>query len=485
MPSTMRRWKRCRRRWPASTLTRTPMSRSCTGRGAPSHRGGRAAPATAAARGAGAVRRPQGRGADSGRLFTHAVNWKPVVAAVHGYVMGLAVGIALDCDLLVAEAGTRFQITETSRGLGGSSIGADAAARRGRLRRRGGADRTLVHRRRGRRGRRRHRLAPAAAISKPPAGLAETLNANPPLSVRSTVRARRREIARVRSELSAAAAAGTALSDRGFHEAALAFKGEAPAPPVQGPLSGSSPSITGRKPTRMCFSPAGRLWRAAGRQTPQPLSSQDPPLTRKRPGRPRSRSTRRPGRRRPAGRMARRPRETGPRAACRTAPPSWLLRRPAHSRRPREPAPVRAARGLLPFGARSAAARRARCARKATPYRPRVLMRDQHDRVLRRPSGARPPAQAWRACGGDRGDQAVALPGSASTSGALWARFGDEGRILRIGDGRAGDPEARQAQRPAVALAVIPALSAGDRMAVGGLVQPVGGFPALPRRNRR
>ena len=63
---------------------------------------------------------PQGWGTNSADLFTRAVNWKPVIAAVHGYVLGLALGLTLECDLIVAEAGTRFQLTETSRGLGAS-----------------------------------------------------------------------------------------------------------------------------------------------------------------------------------------------------------------------------------------------------------------------------------------------------------------------------------------------------------------------------
>src|SRR5260370_32240820 len=61
---------------------------------------------------------PQGRGTHSADLLTKSVNWKPVIAGVHGYVMGLSVGIVLECDLIVAEEGTRFQVTETSRGLG-------------------------------------------------------------------------------------------------------------------------------------------------------------------------------------------------------------------------------------------------------------------------------------------------------------------------------------------------------------------------------
>ncbi len=38
-------------------------------------------------------------------------------------------------------------------------------------------------------------------------------------------------------------------------------------------------SATSLNPMRMCLSDSGRGCRAAGRHTPQPLSSQDPPLT--------------------------------------------------------------------------------------------------------------------------------------------------------------------------------------------------------------
>ena len=38
-------------------------------------------------------------------LLTRSVNWKPVIAAPHGYAMGLALGIVLECDLIVAAAG--------------------------------------------------------------------------------------------------------------------------------------------------------------------------------------------------------------------------------------------------------------------------------------------------------------------------------------------------------------------------------------------
>ena len=43
--------------------------------------------------------------------------------------------------------------------------------------------------------------------------------------------------------------------------------------------SAAAASTTSRNPIKMCLSVAGRECRAAGRQTPQPLSSQEPPLT--------------------------------------------------------------------------------------------------------------------------------------------------------------------------------------------------------------
>ena len=56
---------------------------------------------------------PQGRGTHSSDLLTKSVNWKPVISAAHGYVLGLAVGIVMESDLIVCEEGTKFQITET------------------------------------------------------------------------------------------------------------------------------------------------------------------------------------------------------------------------------------------------------------------------------------------------------------------------------------------------------------------------------------
>jgi enoyl-CoA hydratase/carnithine racemase len=48
------------------------------------------------------------------------VNWKPVIAAVHGYVLGAGFGLAMATDVIVAAAGTKFQIREVQRGIAGA-----------------------------------------------------------------------------------------------------------------------------------------------------------------------------------------------------------------------------------------------------------------------------------------------------------------------------------------------------------------------------
>ena len=65
---------------------------------------------------------PEGRGAKFEDLFIKSVNWKPIITAPHGYVLGGAFGIILESDLIVAEEGTQVQLTETGRGLSGSKF---------------------------------------------------------------------------------------------------------------------------------------------------------------------------------------------------------------------------------------------------------------------------------------------------------------------------------------------------------------------------
>src|SRR3974390_2095602 len=132
---------------------------------------------------------PSGEGARAGDILTRTVNWKPVVAAVHGYVFGMAVNVAFDCDLVVAEAGTKFQITETSRGLGGARywglldfIGGGAfgveVALTGRIFTAEEALGANII----------SRVAPAGEHVAVATELAKLIAKNPPLSVRSTVR---------------------------------------------------------------------------------------------------------------------------------------------------------------------------------------------------------------------------------------------------------------------------------------------------------
>ena len=53
-------------------------------------------------------------------LLLDCVNWKPVIAAVARLRARPCARPALECDLIVAEEGTQFQVTETPRGLSGA-----------------------------------------------------------------------------------------------------------------------------------------------------------------------------------------------------------------------------------------------------------------------------------------------------------------------------------------------------------------------------
>ena len=168
---------------------------------------------------------PQGHGANSADLLFQSVNWKPVIAAVHGYVLGLGLGLVLDCDLIVAETGTRFQLTEMSRGLGaakhwaqfhfrGAGAFGDEVSLTGRYFTAEEALSANVI----------NRVVPKDTVLEAAKELAASVAANPPLSVRATVRARRWFLDRYAKEAAFQQAPMRLYLTEDFHEAALAFK---------------------------------------------------------------------------------------------------------------------------------------------------------------------------------------------------------------------------------------------------------------------
>ncbi|MBI2886243.1 MAG: enoyl-CoA hydratase/isomerase family protein [Chloroflexi bacterium] len=165
---------------------------------------------------------PAGRGGGEGLGST--VNWKPVIAAVHGYALGAGYAMMQGCDLIVAAEGTRFQIREVQRGLGGAGHWvstwfwtgdrfANEVAISGRM---FTAEEGLQHGF-------VNRVVPAGQHLAVAEELAEEILKNPPLSVRASVRMTRwyvREMSRYASLYSQ----GLKLHlTEDFHESAMAF----------------------------------------------------------------------------------------------------------------------------------------------------------------------------------------------------------------------------------------------------------------------
>jgi enoyl-CoA hydratase/carnithine racemase len=173
--------------------------------------------------------------ASSHDLLLHAVNWKPVMAAVHGYVLGLALGLILECDLIVAEEDTKLQVTETPRGLSGAKYWALLNFRGG------GAfatDVALTGRfftaEEARAANVIERVAPQGALMETARALAADVAKNPPLGVRSTIRARRFQLEQLSREVLLQVNLAKLHLTEDFAESARAFTEKRPAGPYQG-----------------------------------------------------------------------------------------------------------------------------------------------------------------------------------------------------------------------------------------------------------
>jgi enoyl-CoA hydratase/carnithine racemase len=177
----------------------------------------------------------QAQDASSHDLLLRAVNWKPVIAAVHGYVLGLSLGVTLECDLIVAEAGTRFQVTETPRGLSGAKYWALLNFRGG------GAfatDVALTGRfftaEEARAANVIERLAPEGTLMETARALAAEVMRNPPLGVRSTIRARRYYLEQLSREVLMQVNLAKLHLTEDFAESARAFAEKRPPAPFKG-----------------------------------------------------------------------------------------------------------------------------------------------------------------------------------------------------------------------------------------------------------
>lgn len=152
------------------------------------------------------------------------VNWKPVIAAVHGYVLGAGLALAMSCDLIVAAHDTQLQIREVQRGIGGATHWASVhfwgggrfsndLAMTGRM---FSAQEALQHGI-------VNRVVPEDQMIAQAEQMAEEIMANPPLSVRSNVRVIRTRARQVTSETAVMTGGDQLAFTEDFRESAMAF----------------------------------------------------------------------------------------------------------------------------------------------------------------------------------------------------------------------------------------------------------------------
>ncbi|HWA17747.1 MAG TPA: enoyl-CoA hydratase/isomerase family protein [Devosia sp.] len=176
-----------------------------------------------------------GWGANAHELLLKSANWKPVITAPHGYAIGMGLGMCLDSEMIVAEEGTQFQVTETRRGLG-------AARYYSLLKFRGGASIAIDVALTGRffTAEEAHaagvidRVAPKGKAYEVALELARQINKNPPLSARQTTRVRRWYLEKLEHEIMFYVRALKLTLTEDFSESARAFTEKRPPKPWKG-----------------------------------------------------------------------------------------------------------------------------------------------------------------------------------------------------------------------------------------------------------
>jgi enoyl-CoA hydratase/carnithine racemase len=158
------------------------------------------------------------------------VNWKPVIAAVHGYALGIGFGLAMAADLIVAAAGTKFQIREVQRGIAGSQHWATTWFwGGGRLATEVALTGRYFTAEEAYQFGMVNRLVPPDQLLAEAERLAEDIMANPPLSVRANVRVSRWFARRMEEEATFYTGGLKLHLTEDFRESAQAFMEKRPA----------------------------------------------------------------------------------------------------------------------------------------------------------------------------------------------------------------------------------------------------------------
>jgi enoyl-CoA hydratase/carnithine racemase len=167
--------------------------------------------------------KPSARGSSLSDAFFGFAHWKPVISAVHGYILGSGVALTLRSDFVVAARSAKFQVTEVSRGLdstrfwtfltycGGGAFATDVCMTGRFFDAQEAYNRGVVS-----------QLADDGNHLADADALARHLMTLPPLAVRSVVRNRRLALEEVQAHANARVTQGLHLS-KDFRESAKAF----------------------------------------------------------------------------------------------------------------------------------------------------------------------------------------------------------------------------------------------------------------------